>query len=221
MALAAAKTPSSARESRRLKTCERILAAAIVHFAERGCEGTTLRDIAERSGVKQPLILYHFGNKEALWRAAVDEVFARMEQSLVADARERGLAFPAEGEPLEIRDREALRGLLRAFVGSVSRHPEYLRILLREASHRGPRFDWLAANHTARNYASGAALFESAQASGLLPDIPVHHLVYLLAGAMTFIFAVGADVERQTGRDPVSQEFLDGHIEALLELIGV
>ena len=110
--------------------------------------------------------------------------------------------------------------MLRAFVGSVARHPEYLRILLHEASHPGPRFDWLVEHHTARNYRLGVSLFESAQTSGLLPNVPVHHLVYLMTGAMTFIFAVSADVERQTARDPRSPEFLDEHVEALLELLG-
>jgi TetR/AcrR family transcriptional regulator len=220
MAMAAEKPSATSRDLRRAKTREQVLGAAVVLFAEHGFDGTKLRDVAERSGVKQPLILYHFGTKEALWREAVDEVFTRMEGSLLEQAAESGFAPSEGGSPAVIRDRDQLRGVLRAFVSSVARHPEYLRILLREASHRGSRFDWLAEHHTARNYTLGAALFESAQASGLLPDVPVHHLVYLLAGAMTFIFAVGADVERQTGRDPLSQDFLDGHVEALLTLIG-
>jgi AcrR family transcriptional regulator len=211
--------PASVRGRRSAQTRRSVLGAAIELFSEHGCEGTTLRDIAERSGVKQPLILYHFDNKENLWRAAVDEVWVRMEATLMAYAGQHGLAGAGEGEPMVVADLATLRVVLRAFVQSASEHPEYLRILLREASHRGARFDWLVEHHTARNYDMAAALFGSAQARGVLPDVPIHHLVYLLAGALTFIFAVGADVERQTGRDPRSEAFLDAHVDALLRLL--
>ena len=62
------------REERAAQTREAVLNAAIEVFAEHGCEGATIRNIAERSGMKQPLIVYHFGSKEGLWQAAVELV---------------------------------------------------------------------------------------------------------------------------------------------------
>lgn len=49
----------------------RIRDAAIEEFGSRGVRGTSLRVIAERVGVSQPLILHHFGSKQGL-RAACD-----------------------------------------------------------------------------------------------------------------------------------------------------
>ena len=56
-------------------TRERILAAALDLFSERSFEGAGTRLIAERAGVQQPLLTYHFGNKEELWRTAVGQLF--------------------------------------------------------------------------------------------------------------------------------------------------
>jgi hypothetical protein len=102
----------------------------------------------------------------------------------------------------------------------LSEHPQYLQMLLREGSHRGPRFDWLEQHHLGRNFRSGTALFESLQERGLFPGVAPEHLIYILAGATTFIFAVEADVRRQTGSAPRSPTFLDAHIDALMKLLG-
>lgn len=206
-----------ARERRRAATREMVLDAAIELFSEHGCEGTTMRDIARRSGVKPPLIVYHFGNKENLWKAAVDEVWRRMESTLVSRMTDHGLpeALPAD------RPRTAgeLRVVLRSFLESLARHPAYLRILLREGSHRGPRFEWLCENHTRRNYAAGVQLFERAMHSGLLPEVPIDHLIFILSGALTFFLAVSEDVRAHTGKDPRSDAYLDDHIDALMTLL--
>ena len=50
----------------------RIREAAIELFADRGIEGATIRDIAERAGVSSGLLRHHFGSKEGL-RDACDE----------------------------------------------------------------------------------------------------------------------------------------------------
>jgi AcrR family transcriptional regulator len=44
----------------------RIRHAAIRLFADRGIDGTTVRDIAREAGVSPGLLRHHFGSKEAL-----------------------------------------------------------------------------------------------------------------------------------------------------------
>lgn len=46
-----------------------VLDAALELFARRGFAQTSLRDISRESGVSHPLILHHFGTKEALYQA--------------------------------------------------------------------------------------------------------------------------------------------------------
>ena len=52
-----------------------ILNAALKCFAESGFEGTSIADIARAAGVGHPLVHYHFGSKDALWREAVVHAF--------------------------------------------------------------------------------------------------------------------------------------------------
>lgn len=56
----------------------RIRDAAIRLFAERGIEGTTVRDIAEMAGVSPGLLRHHFGSKEALREACDVYVLDRL-----------------------------------------------------------------------------------------------------------------------------------------------
>lgn len=49
-----------------------VLDAAERLFAERGFDGTSLRDIAGASGVSQPLIQHHFGGKERLHASVIE-----------------------------------------------------------------------------------------------------------------------------------------------------
>jgi AcrR family transcriptional regulator len=52
------------------ETRDSILNVAEELFAERGFHGVSVREIAERAGVRQSLIHYHFSNKETLYAAA-------------------------------------------------------------------------------------------------------------------------------------------------------
>jgi TetR/AcrR family transcriptional regulator len=58
-----------------------VLDAAERLFAEHGFAGTSMRDIAEASGISQPLIQHHFGHKDDLYaavlRLAVERYAAR------------------------------------------------------------------------------------------------------------------------------------------------
>lgn len=67
----------------------RIRDAAIALFGERGVDGTSLKVIAKKAGVSQPLIVHHFGSKEGL-RVACDEHVAATIRSQKLDAVAQG-----------------------------------------------------------------------------------------------------------------------------------
>ena len=57
-------------------------------FAEQGYEGTSLRQIAQQAQMSSSLISYWYGNKEGLWRAAIESELepAHQEQMQALDA---------------------------------------------------------------------------------------------------------------------------------------
>lgn len=60
-------------DARRTDTRERILTVAATLFAEHGFAGTSIRDISDALGVTKAALYYHFGSKDEILRAIVDQ----------------------------------------------------------------------------------------------------------------------------------------------------
>lgn len=108
-----------------METRERILDAALVSFADRGYEATSLDALAAGLGVRKQTILYHFGTKDALLEAVIDASAADL-----ADALERALAKAGPGF-------QRVEALVKTTFRLAARRPELLG-LLREVSRLGP-----------------------------------------------------------------------------------
>ena len=61
----------AATSEERGERAQRILEAADVLFCERGFDGTSMRDVAERADVNKGLIVYYFANKAGLFAAVL------------------------------------------------------------------------------------------------------------------------------------------------------
>lgn len=59
-----------------------ILAAALRLFTSRGIEGTSVRDIAEATGLTNPALFRHFAGKEALAVHLFERIFSHLRASL-------------------------------------------------------------------------------------------------------------------------------------------
>ena len=65
-------------------TKEKIIDVAIECFGELGYEGTSMRLIAEKSGISKPAIYYHFPDKEKLFYGIVESVTGKLDAALQA-----------------------------------------------------------------------------------------------------------------------------------------
>jgi AcrR family transcriptional regulator len=92
------------RRARGDDTRTHILKAAREALAEQGAAGTTTRAIANRAGVQLSLVHYHFGGKQQLLAAILDEENARL--------LERQRALFSGPEPLAEKWRKACAYLL-------------------------------------------------------------------------------------------------------------
>jgi AcrR family transcriptional regulator len=91
------------RARRKTATRGRLLVAARELFAENGFDEVTVAAIAQRAGVAHGLLFHHFGSKQGLYRAVLDEVVAEMDAAFLAGA----------GDTPEDVIRGGLRGHLR------------------------------------------------------------------------------------------------------------
>jgi AcrR family transcriptional regulator len=78
-------TPDSEHETHgrgdtRRDTRARIQRVALELFAERGYDGTSLREIAERLGVTKAALYYHFKSKEDIVASLVEDYFGKLDE---------------------------------------------------------------------------------------------------------------------------------------------
>ena len=93
-----------------------VLDAAERLFAERGFAGTSIRDIAQASGVSHPLIQHHFATKEGLYRSVLRRC-----------ADEYGERFPEAKS--EVDRPVDLRAEMTRLFGFVRDHPRLMRMV--------------------------------------------------------------------------------------------
>jgi AcrR family transcriptional regulator len=190
-------------------TRDRIVAAAIDLFSERSFDGGSTREIAARADVTQPLVNYHFRSKEELWRAAVDALFERLNQTL--DDRAHGLRGVDEITRAKL--------LVREFVTFSARNPELHRIIMQESKADGPRMDYLVDRHVRPIYERTTQIFESLKREGAVPDVPAPHLYYILTGAGPTMFVLAPECRRLSALNPTQEDVIEAHADAVCRLI--
>jgi AcrR family transcriptional regulator len=94
-----------------------IVGAARALFAEKGYSGTTVDEIVAKAKTTKPMLYYYFGNKEGLFAAVLEEVYAGMreiENSL------RVIHLPAV---------DAMRKAVQVTFDYHAQHPEWVRLI--------------------------------------------------------------------------------------------
>jgi AcrR family transcriptional regulator len=202
------RPPKKSRGRARGVTRETILEAALQEFAECGYEGATTASIARRVRVTQPLIHYHFGSKQALWRATVDSIFARL-VAQVEDAEQRvqGMGPAAKFVTLTY-----------SFIDFAVSNPELARITHNEGVVRTERLEWIVKNHIQPLYKRWGTYIESAKEAGIIKDFPVAFVVTALIGALAQFFDLAPLVREVWGIEPSSEENVRAYSNAVVEM---
>ncbi len=113
--------PPRAPERRGESTRERILDVAEGLFADRGFDGTTLRDVAGGVGIRTPSLYNHFPSKEALYAAVLERVV----EPVLALLSEIVQAGPGE--------RPDSRHVVERVMELLARRPDLPRLVVHEA----------------------------------------------------------------------------------------
>lgn len=187
---------------------DRILEASLVEFAENGYEGATTASVARRVGVTQPLIHYHFGSKEALWRAAVELAFGRMETVVQG----------VEEDVLRAGPHDAIRIMARRFVYFNARYPEVARLILSESAVKSTRLEWMVDKHLRPMIRQVEAMFQTGLEAGVLKPLPIQSVVFAFLGAVPHFFDAAPLIDLLWGFDPLSPEHVEAHADTLVEM---
>jgi len=129
----------SVRVSEQEDARARLIDVAIKLFAEKGYEGTSVRDLATAAGVNVAAVSYHFGSKDELYHEALraclapcGEMRERMQKHL--DAALKNRSRKAAEEAL----RRCIQDFLEVLVSPAARHSH---LVMREQSEGKQRFE--------------------------------------------------------------------------------
>jgi AcrR family transcriptional regulator len=182
---------------------EEILDVATRLFAERGYEGTSMNDVAERVGMRKASLFYHFTTKDALYEAVLDRLVASLQIALEAIYASSGTYA------------DRLDAVTETMVGVLASHPYAARLLLREAMDWGPVIRGKLLERILLVLEAGAAWVRAGQEQGAFVEGDPKQFV-LSALAIHFLpFAVGHLVEQYTGNGAFDAVFVDGRRRAL------
>lgn len=182
------------------------MAVALRSFAELGYEGTTTAGVARAAQVTQPLVHHHFGSKEGLWRAAMDQLFSEVRLFTALDRS----APPTQ----------ALLDVVERFTKLSAARPELSRIISREGATPGPRLDYLMKHLRGQFDEIATALRREQRAGRIDPRIPAELLIFFVTGAAAHIFDVAALVHAAFGVDvaaPATQKAFITLVRSVIE----
>lgn len=189
-------------------TREMILQAALREFAEQGYDGATTASIARRVGVTQPLVHYHFGSKEALWRATVESLFTRLEKRVADSEREVQGMGPAA----------RLVTLTYDFIDFFIEHPEMSRLMVNEGIVHSPRLSWLVDAYLRPMFRKWEGFLLEGKEAGLIKPIPNSFILMAFLGALQNFFDVAPLAKEVFGINARSRDTAREYANALIEI---
>lgn len=196
----------------------RLMASALSLFAEKGYDGTSIREIIENAGVTRPVLYYYFKNKEDLFCRLVDRSFAEFAANL------------DQIKALETSCRSRLKALMRLAFRQTEESPGTVRLVL-QVLFSGPQagvrlksaalaelrlgriLDLIREGLRTGELAGGDAVTMTLAFSGIM-DMHILAKVYRpearltdeLADGLVDLFMDGASLDGDT-REPVSSPF--------------
>lgn len=89
-------------------------------FAERGYDGTSIEEVAQRANVSKPVVYEHFGGKEGLYAVVVDREMSALLQGITSSLTNN-------------RSRVRVERVALALLTYVEEHTDGFRILIRDS----------------------------------------------------------------------------------------
>ena len=200
--------PPSGRRPAGEDTREAILRAACKEFAAHGFSGATVRAIGARAGVNHSMIKYYFENKGQLWRAAVASLFKGLWGAIDYFSLERS----------GMSDLEIFKTFMRRYVRFCAEHPEFARIMVQENLSENDRVEWTALTFMKPARKQMHSLFDRLKQQGHIPDIPRTSFDYIFIASAQMMFVLAPEVRRIWDYDPLTEEAIHTHTEAMITL---
>jgi TetR/AcrR family transcriptional regulator len=189
-----------------------ILRAAMQEFAEAGLEGARTDAIARKAGVNKALIHYYFQDKQTLYAAGIDLIFAGLAERM-HKVLDRGLP-----------PREAVLAFAGAHFDYLASSPMFPRLVQHEMMRSGPG----ASPHIRRivkRYLKPVQqrllqVMTRGVEAGELRRINPFHFIFSMVAMNVFYFAGAPVVAIISGKNPLEPERVAERRAAVLDVVA-
>lgn len=168
-----------------------LLDAAVAEFAEKGLAGARVDEIAGRAGVNKQLVYHHFGNKDDLYQAALERVYAEIRE------RERALKL---GDLAPVAAMERLIGFSFDYLVD---HPEFVALLTdenRQGARHVQRSERLQEMHSPLIQLIAETLEKGGREGLFRTDLDAVNVYISIAGLSYFYMSNGRTLSAIFGR---------------------
>lgn len=185
---------------------EEIVAEATRLFAERGYEGASMGDLAERVGLRKASLFHHFASKDVLYATVLGQLVEGVQRAVVTAATSEG-SFA-----------ERLDALSDALTTTLGASPYAARLLVREVMDWGPVIRG-GLGRTIQDVLVGSLEFAKAgQREGVFNDeLDATQAIVSIIGVHFMPFAIGDLIEKFTGTSPFQAAFVEQRKAAVRE----
>ncbi|WP_175907191.1 TetR/AcrR family transcriptional regulator [Burkholderia seminalis] len=152
-----------------------ILRAARRTFAKRGYDATSVREVARELGVDAALIAHHFGAKETLWLAVVEQIVELAAPLFDALRAQRASSLP---------HRDRVRRALELCVDHEFAEPDIGMFFSTAATEEGARLDRLQERLVRPYHDAMFPLLAEAVEAGAIRPVDPNVLFFMIASAI-------------------------------------
>ena len=195
------------------KTRAAILQAALEEFAHEGVAGARTDEIARNAGVNKALLYYYFKDKEGLYGAVLEQIFAGL-SALVAEVLDRH----------DLTPREKLLRYVETHFDYMGRSPQFPRVLQREFMRTGRTATALASRIVERYarpiYSRLTRMIEEGCAAGEFRPCDPPQTVTSILGVLAFYFISIPTQQLMAAGDPFAPERIAARRAAVLDFIS-
>ena len=174
-----------------------IVAEATRLFAERGYDGASMGDLAERVGLRKASLFHHFPSKDALYATVLEQLMEQVKATIVIAATSDG-SFE-----------ERIDALTDALTTTLGAQPHAARLLIREAMDGGAVMRERLARTIQDVLAAALEFAKAGQREGSFDaDIDAAHAIVSMIGIHFMPFVISDVVERFMGTSPFQASFV-------------
>ena len=185
-----------------------ILQAAVREFAREGIAGARTDAIARAAKVNKALLYYYYRDKDALYGAALDQVFQERNEFLMRVLAE------------DIPPGQKILRYVGAFFDYLAEHPSHREMVQREMLARGSQMQRIVKLYMKPIYEELVKVLRAGIADGIFRPVDPLQFLPSMVAVIVHYFGSAPLLKVMTQEDPLSPERLAARRAAVLEFIS-